>query len=740
MAATKSAAMVLFGMIVRERRRVASLARTASSLDEKVQEAEAAAAAKDSAFRAYVDEQRHEVAVLTQNQQEQILSLMDMVRDETAGPSLSPKLNCGPLVGASLTPVEGHANPKLLVLANERISVLERQLRDLRLGYDAVAQHKECEEEARELLKAKTKECENLEQEIICLQEALRGIREATSRHEGDSQTAHELGRMFESSGEVLHIVANALHPEENSPLGKAKRHRLHEKSRHITPRRLAQGELTNSSDSEGVPDWAEDIMSDLAIIAEGKMPSSLRDIATPEDIEDRGGKSVFDRLTNPTAFTGVQKQKQTRANAQKKFRSSSTPPRSGQRQRKLISKQVADSLDMVVVPVVQDSYPKATPQRKVSQDRQYRGDIDETARRSVFDRLLSPSNLTGTQKQKYHDKRSKGTSDEGAGEEKKAQDEKNGQNDSLRSIQHSNSSLANVADDLLDELLSGNDDSENNIAESSRPGKKRLEYNNQNVFERLQKTTTQACAVKQHPITVEKTIGEKHHSGIAEKTIVELIDVGDSYKEAHQKIETSERVEEYMHLDVFERLQKTTTQAYAEKQNKNIAEKMLGDILDSDDVIQEDTKHGPVSSGFERVDGYVQQNVFERLTKTITHSYAVKQNMSVFDKNLDCILDSGKDQGKKMVPNSEHGSPGRGPMAAGSPPRVKVIGPPLEPKPSYVHQNVFERLQTTTTEAYAKKMNPPLEYHPQSSSGAINEGTGFHQSSMSSLPRNLDD
>ena len=71
MATMKISAKVLFGMIVRERRRVASLARTASSLDEKVQEAEAATRAKESAFRAYVEEQQHEVAMLAQNQQEQ---------------------------------------------------------------------------------------------------------------------------------------------------------------------------------------------------------------------------------------------------------------------------------------------------------------------------------------------------------------------------------------------------------------------------------------------------------------------------------------------------------------------------------------------------------------------------------------------------------------------------------------------------------------------------------------------
>jgi hypothetical protein len=91
MMATKTATKVLFGMVVRERRRIASLARTASALDEKVQESEVAASAKDAAFRAYVDEQRLDAADLAQNQQEHILSLMDMVREEPT--NVLPSLN-----------------------------------------------------------------------------------------------------------------------------------------------------------------------------------------------------------------------------------------------------------------------------------------------------------------------------------------------------------------------------------------------------------------------------------------------------------------------------------------------------------------------------------------------------------------------------------------------------------------------------------------------------------------------
>merc|ERR1712238_443845 len=103
---TKIAAKVLFGMVVRERRRIASLARTASSLDEKVQETESSLANKDAAFRAYVDEQRLEAASLAQSQQEHILSLMEMVKEDQIDESETPDAT------------------KFLVLANERINAL----------------------------------------------------------------------------------------------------------------------------------------------------------------------------------------------------------------------------------------------------------------------------------------------------------------------------------------------------------------------------------------------------------------------------------------------------------------------------------------------------------------------------------------------------------------------------------------------------------------------------------------
>lgn len=315
MSAVKGASKVLFGMIVRERRRIASLARTASSLDDKVQETVAAAKAKDTAFRAYVDEQRHEAATLSQSQQEHILSLMNMVREEAPAGLDTVDDN----TEIPRAPVGGKGNPKLLLLANERIVVLERQLSELQMGHEAIQQHREREEEATALFESKTQECEELQEEISDLRSALRQIREAVA---SDSFTT--LSPKSGSPGQfcpddpVLDIVTKALHPTGSFSSGKSKRRRSSVSNKSdadgaLTPRLRRHTYIMHTSDSDAVSDWAEDIMADLAIIAEGKMPDSLLESSLVVAVESHGddhaatgNQSVFERLTNPESFTGV--------------------------------------------------------------------------------------------------------------------------------------------------------------------------------------------------------------------------------------------------------------------------------------------------------------------------------------------------------------------------------------------------------------------------------------------------
>ena len=658
-------------MIVRERRRISSLARTASSLDEKVQEAEAAAAAKDAAFRAYVDEQRHEAATLAQNHQEQILSLMNIVREEIPGvegecENENQYFEVKHI--ASCNPSEGKGNPKLLLLANERILVLERQLNELKMGHEAIRQHREREEEARSQLDMKTLQCNELLEEMSDLRSALRQIRDSATRPEGDVVNAAP--KMESDSNHlrilepILGIVNEALHPRAKSPSISTRRRRSSipkktEASHPLSPRLRRHADLMHTSDSDEVPDWAEDIMADLAIIAEGKIPLSLKEVTAVVDAEGRpGNQDVFDRLANPESFTGTQKQKASTKNGTKP-RQSSDP--TGQRNRKIISKQVADSLNKVIVPSVQASHGSVKKATSTT-----------NSKRSVFDRLLSPSNLTGTQKQKFQDKSRRDRSTTSSSSDH-ATDAKNACPSKLHEGNAKiDYSTGTEADRMLDDLLSCDDD----------------------------------CAAR--------SVGESTHS-----------DTGGS---------ASSRLESYTQLNVFERLNKTTTQAYAVKQNANIAEKMLRDLLDVSESKEEvNPKLENASSGFERVDEYAQRNVFERLQKTTTQAYAVKQNTNIAEKMLDDILDNQMHSRIQGPIQAENGSPNRGKLFEARSHALLASSSPSRP-PSRVRNrsigspsdDVFERLQRTTTEAYASKMNRPLEPYSQHGGSEPNNAASY--------------
>jgi hypothetical protein len=657
MASAKIAAKVLFGMIVRERRRIAALARTASSLDEKVQEAEAAAAAKDAAFRAYVDEQRLEAADLAQNQQEHILSLMDMVREAPTEGADGDEEMSSPVKSAKARHAE-RANSKLLLLANERIAVLERQLQELELGREVIHKHREREDEARSLLDGKTKECEELEEELDELRSAIRSIREGVSLHEDTTElSGNKDSKHASTSQALLDIVVRALHSPTGSSDSKLKRRRRSSASKgHVdSPARTIkrQTEFVHSSDSDEVPDWADDIMMDLATIAEGKMPSSLLESADAVNAEAQlENNSVFDRLTNPDRFTGVQKQKNSRGVRPKKARSAPDQTSEGQRQRKMISRQVADSLDKFVIPgeTAQSETGRRSSKDKSSAEKQ------DAKKRSVFDRLLSPSNLTGTQKQKFHAKQEKRDRSGPLNLEKALDDQPAATDEAQENTIKGEPLDEKVAEELLDGLL---EEDEGGSA-----------------------ATKQSITSRAQP--------------------------------AASSSNTSKRGD-YKELNVFERLNKTTTQAYAVKQHVNIAEKMLHDLLDESEN-QEDEEPPKIEPHFERVEEYAQQNVFERLQKTTTRAYAVKRSSNKAEKPLDDLIDSRERSSSQAEPGT--------PLKSKASQQQTIVSPGRPAGSSPEYENVFERLQKTTTEAYAKKKNPPIEHTGHNSGGFPNEAS----------------
>lgn len=176
----------------------------------------------------------------------------------------------------------------------------------------------------------------------------------------------------------------------------------------------------------------------------------------------------------------------------------------------------------------------------------------------------MSPSNLTGTQKQRFHEKKSRRELS-GSSNTERADEAQSNSRDEESKPSNKVHPEAKEAEDMLCDILDGSaNDSKGDVLDSSK---------------------SQSSAAS--------------------------------------------RRDEYKDLDVFERLNRTTTQAYAVKQHVNIAEKMLDDLLDRSEKHDEGEPQKPAPN-FERVKAYAQQNVFERLQKTTTHAFAVKQQNSV--------------------------------------------------------------------------------------------------------------
>lgn len=552
MVAAKVAARVLFGMVVRERRRVASLARTASSLDEKAVEAEKLASTKDLAFRSYMEEEQHERDALALSQQEQILSLMAMVKEQEAVLSSSDGEDTMATANSRAEETYSSINAGVLVLANERISALQNQLREQQAECKALEGYKEKEAETQALLSAKNEEAGELRKQLNLLRSSLRQIRETMSAHNVDDDSQSD-----ELSQAVLGIVMEALHPSRSSSghsrkpsstkLGSPSPRR----PKAFSPRLKRHVELMHTSDSEEdeeVPEWAGDIMMDLAIIAEDKVPPSLRDVDAspavstgPENEKKSKGGSVFDRLANPDSFTGVQKQRTTRPKRSRKEAVDST--KRGQEERRAVSRFVTESLEKVVIPEDKSRLGSA---RKESLNGEATSSTKSDDSRSVFERLLSPSNYTGTQKDKVHKSARQKESEQVVNDE--------------------------PVDAVLDELLGSDDDcgqrlsfpgSDDGVSEHSIHSKV-SDYTQQDVFERLQRTTTQSYAVKHshQPIRSPTEFTQNQNNGTVETEVEVMLE----HREAPTPTESHIDHSEYYRQNVFERLQKTTTQAYAKK------------------------------------------------------------------------------------------------------------------------------------------------------------------------------
>mmetsp|Transcript_56214 Transcript_56214/g.136237 ORF Transcript_56214/g.136237 Transcript_56214/m.136237 type:complete len:1623 (+) Transcript_56214:225-5093(+) len=583
----KLAAKVLFGMVVRERRRIASLARTASSLDEKVQEAEASVASKEAAFRAYVDEQRLGAAAQAQNQQEHILTLMEIVKETPVDDAIDDAASEDQLSSRT------SGNSKLLLLANERIAVLERQLNETQLGRDAIQQHREREESALEALEAAKQENIVFEEEIDTLRNALRRVREEITR--GDLRTPSKNEEVVDcepSFDDINSIVSQALHPSL-TPMSSTRPRRRRTsnsikpmgQSPSMTPRIKHDAQSMHSSDSDEIPDWADDILEDLAMIAEGKIPDSIKDSEQVQEAEAQinSQSNVFDRLSDPGKFTGVQKVRSTDTNRPNKSKPQpiSTITLDGPKQSTSMGQQqIAVTFDKVFAPISDKERKKSSVGRK---HKEKLASKSEAEKRSVFDRLLSPSNLTGTQKQRFRDQK---------GRTQPLEKAIDSQHVSVRT--KTPQSENDNDDDVYFAPSNGSDLSEGAEAD-------------QFLDDILQEGTGKSAAMNDE-------------TSIPSQSVPKVRSPNDEF--GVDGLSSSVKSPNHSHLLPSSPNYLNPTESFAKKQSTNIAEKMLDDILDDDDSENPDHSSSNVEPRFERVEQYTSEDVFERLQKKTTETW----------------------------------------------------------------------------------------------------------------------
>jgi len=277
------AAKVLFGMVVREKKRVAALARTASSLDQKVIDAEKIAASNESALRSHMEESRHERATMAQNQQEKILSLMAIVQNDSGDAS---DINSVATVKMSSRAPDN----VVLQLANERIDLLESQLTDFQGEREAMEALKVKEAGSAQKVVKVNEKCKELKKDLKHVRNLFKKLRNKISSLQIPKRS-NEIGDDDESRlfDELMDIFQDVIETRDENTENDGK----------------DISSIIDSDEEAILPAWAGDIMQDIAIIAVGDIPPSLK--ATPSK-RPPVVPNVFERLTDPDNFTGTQK------------------------------------------------------------------------------------------------------------------------------------------------------------------------------------------------------------------------------------------------------------------------------------------------------------------------------------------------------------------------------------------------------------------------------------------------
>ena len=281
---------VLFGMVVKERRRVAALARAAAILDQKRIDAETLASSKEVALRSYMEENKIERVAIAQSHQDKILSLMSMLQNDETG-------NCPDNNHTPSLPNTPRASI-VLGLANERIDSLERQLEELKGEKETREQCELRELDTIQELKKVKRDYSQIMDETNQMRISLKAFRENISSPTFDLDGNESNYRM-----KVLSLIDDIIN-QATSPIKSHMRSKAN--SSPLAKLSVHDDSLSDDDDEavDEVPDWANDIMKDLSIIAAGEVPPSLH----KKERQSRKEYSVFDRLSSPENFTGTQK------------------------------------------------------------------------------------------------------------------------------------------------------------------------------------------------------------------------------------------------------------------------------------------------------------------------------------------------------------------------------------------------------------------------------------------------
>lgn len=614
--ASEIASKVLFGMVVRERRRISSLAKTASSLDEKLQECQMDNEAKEFAFRSYVQDSQQDLANISMNHQEQILSLMSIVKSDKDPQSAESAAIMESAAPGSSIGLDLKESSDLLVLANERISVLEQQLRDMRAERKVCESYLQEKEDIQAALDAKSGECERVEMQCAGLRSTLRQIRSLLSDGKNDKNAplSEEVSMVFKT---CLAVIRETLRESPHSASPMSRRHSCPNVFQvdSFSPRSRRRLDFVQAADDdpdeEEAPDWADEIMADLFMIADGKLPPSLMDV--PDMFNDGGGTLDESRQSNgePAVDNAVTKveMNQTELNP-------TTPPRHRTTEEDIlvdagafpwmdgsVKEPKGGNLENGGQPIV-DFEPASTVEELGESGT--RSD-DLAAGKSVFDRLVNPTNFTGTQKEKHHGQ---------AGVQRVHQERS--------------------AERILDHLLDEEDGDQTRPRTAEAPNSNKVsEYTQQNVFERLQKTTTQSFAVKKHETNpAQPAVAQKQKSDVAAKGATKAtIETSTKRNSASSAIQSaaaesnksgrgkarSTGIATNSRARTPSRRSETPTRS----RPSGIRAPQVRSPARQDIVSPARAKSPPKASAKEE---YGQQNVFERLTKTTTEAFAVKQ------------------------------------------------------------------------------------------------------------------